>query len=75
MCIRDRDYFDASINRIAAWVVGMRNTRRALLCALLEPTENLRQMEARGDLAGRLALLEALKGYPGGCLLYTSRCV
>ena len=60
------DYFDASINRIAAWVVGMRNTRRALLCALLEPTENLRQMEARGDLAGRLALLEALKGYPSG---------
>jgi L-rhamnose isomerase len=60
------DYFDASINRIAAWVIGSRNMLRALLLALVEPTEQLRQMEIAGDYTGRLALLEELKGMPFG---------
>jgi L-rhamnose isomerase len=58
------DYFDASINRIAAWVIGARNVRRAALVALLEPTEQLRQLEVSGDYTARLALLEELKGLP-----------
>ena len=60
------DYFDASINRIAAWVIGCRNTLRALLVALIEPAGQLRQMELAGDTTGRLALLEELKGMPFG---------
>jgi L-rhamnose isomerase len=60
------DYFDASINRIAAWVIGTRNAQRALLMALLEPIALLREMEQSGDLTGRLALLEELKGLPFG---------
>ncbi len=62
------DYFDASINRIAAWVIGSRNTMRALLLALLEPMDQLRAMEVAGDYTGRLALLEELKGLPFGAL-------
>jgi len=62
------DYFDASINRIAAWTVGSRNTLRALLMALLEPIDRLRAMEAAGDYTGRLALLEELKGLPFGAV-------
>ena len=58
------DFFDASINRIAAWVVGTRNTQRALLMALLEPIDQLRQLELDGDFTARLALLEELKGLP-----------
>jgi L-rhamnose isomerase len=58
------DFFDASINRIAAWVIGTRNTLRALLLALLEPRERLRALETAGDFTGRLALLEELKGLP-----------
>ncbi|HEY3311007.1 MAG TPA: L-rhamnose isomerase [Anaerolineales bacterium] len=58
------DYFDASINRIAAWTIGARNTLRALLAALLEPLDTLRRLEAEGDLSGRLALLEELKAMP-----------
>ena len=49
------DFFDASINRVAAWVIGTRNMLKALLMALLEPTESLREMELRGDLTARLA--------------------
>ncbi len=49
------DYFDASINRIAAWVIGARNMLRALLLALLEPVEQLRKMEIKGDYTARLA--------------------
>ena len=60
------DYFDASINRIAAWVIGSRNMLRALLLALVEPTERLRQMELSGDFTGRLVLFEELKGMPFG---------
>lgn len=58
------DFFDASINRIAAWVIGTRNTKKALLRALLEPTDRLRQAEAAGDYTTRLALLEEQKSLP-----------
>jgi L-rhamnose isomerase len=58
------DFFDASINRVAAWVIGARNVLRAALLALLEPTERLRELEASGDYTARLVLLEELKGMP-----------
>ena len=58
------DYFDASINRVAAWTIGARNTLRALLMALLEPRDMLRQYENDGDFSSRLALLEELKSMP-----------
>jgi L-rhamnose isomerase len=59
------DFFDASINRVAAWTIGTRNALRALLMALLEPTAMLRELENNGDLTGRLALMEEVKGLPG----------
>ncbi len=62
------DYFDASINRIAAWVIGTRNTLKALLCALLEPTELLRKMELEGEFTGRLAMLEEVRSLPWGAV-------
>ena len=62
------DYFDASINRIAAWTIGTRNMIKALLKALLEPTDTLRTLEANGDYTGRLALLEELKTLPFGAV-------
>ncbi|CAI1880018.1 L-rhamnose isomerase [Serratia fonticola] len=58
------DFFDASINRIAAWVIGTRNMKKALLRALLEPTEMLRKIEESGDYTARLALLEEQKCLP-----------
>lgn len=58
------DFFDASINRVAAWVIGTRNMKKALLRALLEPTDQLRQLEASGDYTARLALLEEQKSLP-----------
>jgi L-rhamnose isomerase len=62
------DYFDASINRVAAWTIGARNTMRALLMALLEPIETLRELEVAGNYTRRLALLEELKGLPSGAV-------
>ena len=62
------DFFDASINRVAAWVIGTRNTLRALLLALLEPIDQLRELEVAADYTGRLALLEELKGMPFGAV-------
>lgn len=62
------DYFDASINRIAAWTIGSRNLLKALLSALLEPVALLREVEAKGDLTGRLALLEECKLLPVGAV-------
>ncbi len=62
------DFFDASINRVAAWVIGTRCMIKALLAALLEPTEKLRQMEAQGDYTSRLAVLEELKTLPFGAV-------
>lgn len=58
------DFFDASINRVAAWVIGTRSLLKALLVALLEPTALLREAEAAGDYTRRLALLEELKTMP-----------
>jgi len=62
------DFFDASINRVAAWVIGTRNALRALLMALLEPIDQLREMEVASDYTHRLALLEELKGLPFGAV-------
>ncbi|MGT2757592.1 L-rhamnose isomerase [Streptococcus ovuberis] len=58
------DFFDATINRIAAWVIGTRNTQKALLKALLEPTEQLKALENKFDLTSRLAYTEELKDFP-----------
>ncbi|MEG9544721.1 L-rhamnose isomerase [Mannheimia sp. HC-2023] len=58
------DFFDASINRIAAWVIGTRNMQKALLKALLEPTDQLKELENRRDFTARLALLEEQKSLP-----------
>ncbi|MCU5775566.1 L-rhamnose isomerase [Erwiniaceae bacterium BAC15a-03b] len=58
------DFFDASINRIAAWVIGTRNAKKALLRALLEPVDQLRKLELEGDFTARLALLEEQKSLP-----------
>jgi len=62
------DFFDASINRVAAWVIGTRNSIRALLLALLEPTDKMRGLDVAGDYTARLALLEELKGMPFGAV-------
>ncbi len=62
------DFFDASINRVAAWTIGARNTLRALLMALLEPHNTLDELEQSGDFTRRLALLEALKSMPFGAV-------
>ena len=62
------DFFDASINRVAAWVIGTRSAIKALLLALLEPTPRLRALERGGDFTSRLALLEELKSLPFGAV-------
>ena len=62
------DFFDASINRVAAWVIGARNLLKALLVALLEPIDDLRALELEGDYTGRLALVEELKAMPWGAV-------
>ncbi|MGN6543644.1 MAG: L-rhamnose isomerase [Aureliella sp.] len=62
------DFFDASINRVAAWVIGTRNLLKALLAALLEPIERWRKLELDGDTTARLALLEEQKTLPLGAV-------
>tara|TARA_A100001391_G_scaffold131066_1_gene90344 strand:- start:278 stop:1567 length:1290 start_codon:yes stop_codon:yes gene_type:complete len=62
------DFFDASINRVAAWAIGTRNALKALLAALLEPTEMLQQLEREGDYTARLALIEEQKMMPLGAI-------
>ncbi len=62
------DFFDASINRIAAWVIGTRCMIKALLTAMLEPTKKLARIEAQGDHTSRLAMLEELKTLPFGAV-------
>jgi len=62
------DFFDASINRIAAWTIGTRSALKALLIALLEPREMLLRHERDGDFTSRLALLEELKSMPFGAV-------
>lgn len=62
------DYFDASINRVAAWTIGARNLLRALSCAMLEPYEQYKQLERAGDYTSRLALMEEAKTLPHGAV-------
>ncbi len=62
------DYFDASINRVAAWVIGTRAAQKALLAAFLEPTPRLREYESNGNFTARLALLEEVKTLPLGAV-------
>lgn len=58
------DFFDASINRIVAWVTGLRNTRKAILAALLQPTAKMKELEAAHDVSARLAYKEEFKAAP-----------
>lgn len=58
------DFFDASINRIFAWAIGMRAARKALLCALLDPLAMMKDAEAKVDFGTRLALMEEAKNLP-----------
>ena len=60
------DYFDASINRISAWVTGLRNVQKALLFALLQPNAKLRELQDAGDMTSLMALQEDLKTAPMG---------
>jgi L-rhamnose isomerase len=62
------DFFDASINRIAAWVIGTRAMIQALLMALIEPIDRLRELENAGDFTGRLAMIEQIKGLPASAV-------
>lgn len=62
------DFFDASINRVAAWTIGTRCMLKALLIALLEPTATLQGYEQDGDLTSRLALMEEVKTLPFGAV-------
>ncbi|UQZ81229.1 L-rhamnose isomerase [Paenibacillus konkukensis] len=62
------DFFDGSINRVAAWVIGTRNTIKALLRAMLDPVEALKKAELEGDYTTRLALTEEFKSYPFGAV-------
>jgi L-rhamnose isomerase len=62
------DFFDASINRIAAWVIGTRCMIKALLMALLEPTETLKALENNCNFTERLAMFEELKTMPFGAV-------
>ncbi len=62
------DFFDASINRVAAWVIGTRNMMKALLSALLEPVDQWRAYEMADDFTSRLAMFEELKTMPFGAV-------
>jgi L-rhamnose isomerase len=62
------DFFDASINRIAAYVVGTRATRQAILAGLLDPSATLQAAEASGRGHERLALMELTRALPWGAV-------
>ncbi|GGE36798.1 L-rhamnose isomerase [Pullulanibacillus camelliae] len=62
------DFFDASINRVAAWVIGTRNMLKALLYALLTPAKQLKALQEEGNFTERLALMEEFKTYPFGAV-------
>lgn len=62
------DYFDASINRVAAWSIGARNMRKALLFAMLTPYKKIREAENAGDNTLRLALQEEYRTLPFGAV-------
>ena len=70
------DYFDASINRIAAWTVGFRSLQKALLMALLTPNEELKKLQDTNQLTKLMARQEEIKTYPFGDIWaeYLSRC-
>ena len=70
------DYFDASINRIAAWTTGLRNAQKALLFALLQPVQELTRLQDESDLTQLLVLQEELKTCPFGEVWaeYCRRC-
>jgi len=62
------DFFDATLNRVGAWVIGARSVLKGLLFAFLEPIEQLRIYEEEGNNFGRLALLESFKMMPFGAI-------
>ncbi|MDN7242125.1 L-rhamnose isomerase [Planococcus sp. N028] len=62
------DFFDASINRVAAWTIGTRNMIKALLYGMLLPNDYLKELQEQGDFTRRLALLEEFKTYPFGAI-------
>ena len=62
------DFFDASINRVAAWVIGMRNMEKALLIALLAPNKKLAELQDAGNGTALLAMQEDLKSAPWGAV-------
>lgn len=62
------DFFDASINRIAAWAIGTRNAKKALLRGLLQPVAAMRKAEGEGDLTARLAMMEDARSLPWGAV-------
>ena len=67
------DYFDASINRVAAWVTGYRNLQKALLYALLQPADTMKQLQDTGDFTSLLVLQEEMKTAPFG-LIWDAYC-
>ncbi|HPS15239.1 MAG TPA: L-rhamnose isomerase [Spirochaetales bacterium] len=62
------DYFDATINRVAAWTIGTRATKRALLAAMLEPSDLLKKAELEGDRTARLALMDEFRSLPANAV-------
>lgn len=62
------DFFDASINRVAAWTIGTRNMIKSLLNAMLVPNDHLKQLQEEGNFTERLALMEEFKTYPFGAI-------
>lgn len=70
------DYFDASINRVAAWVTGYRNLQKALLYALLQPVDAMKELQDAGDFTSLLVLQEEMKTAPFGLIWdeYCRRC-
>ncbi|MCY7475053.1 L-rhamnose isomerase [Bacillus safensis] len=62
------DFFDASINRVAAWTIGTRNMIKSLLYEMLVPNEHLKELQEDGNFTERLALIEEFKTYPFGAI-------
>lgn len=62
------DFFDASINRVAGWVIGTRNMIKSILYALLVPNDHMKGLQEKGDFTKRLALYEEFKTYPFGAI-------
>ena len=62
------DYFDASINRISAWITGVRNVKKALLFALLEPNAKMQALQEENDITSLMVLQEEMKTAPFGAV-------